>query len=157
MNSTTAVGKIFDKVMEAIGTRARLELDSAFESANSLLDVTEKGDIRVDEIRAIESGITTYVQVNFPDCRALVRIGLPTLEEILKGVRIDSDDGRVSPFFLKGRGLQRALYLSLFRTLADRVRDVKGQGVSRPFILLVEEAELFLHPTAQGQMRTALA
>jgi len=156
MKSTTAVAKIFDNVMGAIRTRAEPELDSAFESANSLLNVTKKGDTRVDEIRAIESDITRYVQVNFPGCKALVRIGLPTLEEILKGVNIDLDDGRVTPFFLKGQGLQRALYLSLFRTLADRVRDVKAEGVSRPFILLVEEAELFLHPTAQGQMRAAL-
>lgn len=156
MKSTTAVGKIFDKVMGAIGTRAKPELDRAFQSANSLLNVTDDGDTRIEEIRAIESDITRYVQVNFPDCKALVRIGLPTLEEILKGVRIDLDDGRVTPFFLKGQGLQRAFYLSLFRTLADRVRDVGGQGVSRPFILLVEEAELFLHPTAQSQMRAAL-
>jgi hypothetical protein len=156
MKSTTAVGKIFDKVVDAIGARAKPDLDRAFKSANSLLNVTEEGDARVDEIRAIESDITRYVQVNFPDCKALVRIGLPTLEDILKGVSIDLDDGRVTPFFLKGQGLQRALYLSLFRTLADRVREVKGQGVSRPFILLIEEAELFLHPTAQGQMRAAL-
>ena len=156
MKSTTAVGKIFDRVMDAIGARAKPDLDSAFKSANSLLNVTEEGDARVDEIRAIESDVTKYIQVNFPDCKALVRIGLPTLQDILKGVSIDLDDGRVTPFFLKGQGLQRALYLSLFRTLADRVRGAGAQGVSRPFILLIEEAELFLHPTAQSQMRAAL-
>jgi hypothetical protein len=156
MKSTTAVGKIFGKVMEAIDARTKPELERAFETANTLLNVTERGDARVDQIREIESDITRYVQMNFPDCRALVKIDLPTLEKVLAGVRIDLDDGRIDPFYMKGQGLQRVLYLGLLRTLADRVRGGNEAGLSRPFILLVEEAELFLHPTAQGQMRAAL-
>jgi len=82
MKSTMAVGKIFAKVVDAIGEQAKPELDKAFEVANSLLNVTDRGDARVGQIRDIEADITKYIQQNFSDCKALVEVSLPTLETI---------------------------------------------------------------------------
>lgn len=156
MKSSSAMGKILARALDAIGTETRPVLDKAFADVNSLLNISEGGDNRIPEIRDIEESITSYIQENFRDCRAVVKIAMPTIEEIFGGLSIDLDDGRQTPFYSKGQGLQRALYLSLLRALADKVRE-KGPGkVSRPFILMVEEAEIFLHPTAQFQMLRAL-
>jgi len=61
------------------------------------------------------------------------------------------------PYYRRGHGLQRTLYLSLLRALAGRIRQVEGQAVARPFILLFEEPEAFLHPEGQIKMRNALS
>jgi len=47
--------------------------------------------------------------------------------------------------------LQRTLYLSLLRALAARIRG-QTERVVRPFILLFEEPEAFLHPEGQIKM-----
>lgn len=154
--SSSAMGKILARVLDAIGTEAEPVLTEAFARVNSLLNISNGKDERIAEIRDIETSITSHIQRNFRDCKAVVRVNMPTLQDIFGGLSIDLDDGRQTPFYQKGQGLQRALYLSLLRTLAERVRDKASGKISRPFILMVEEAELFLHPTAQNQMLTAL-
>src|SRR6516162_4965130 len=65
------------------------------------------------------------------------------------------EGGHVDPYYRRGQGLQRSLYLSLLRALAARTRG-EGEKIRKPFILLFEEAEAFLHPEGQGKMRLAL-
>ena len=52
--------------------------------------------------------------------------------------------------------MQRTLYLSLLRALAVRMRQAGEAVLARPFVLLFEEPEAFLHPEGQTKMRNAL-
>ena len=51
----------------------------------------------------------------------------------------------------KGQGFQRVLYVALLETLAEELRD-EANEVNRPFILLYEEPEAFLHPSLQREI-----
>jgi putative ATP-dependent endonuclease of the OLD family len=155
--TTGTLGKLLGQIMESLRDKAQPELDKAFETAKKLLNVVEGKDERVQELRDVESDITGLLQETFTETTVRLNVELPDVKRLLADVAVAVDDGDITPYFRKGHGLQRSLYLSLIRALAKRVRVGQQAAVRRPIIILFEEPELFLHPSAQEQMREALA
>lgn len=160
-----ALGKLMGQVLGGISQAVGPSLRLAYETADGLLNVRtilrdgqlEDSDQRVGELRDIESELTAYLQETFPAAAIRLRVGLPTVEDILGNVQVFVREGpQLDPFHRRGHGLQRALYLSLLRALAARIRRGQRTGVTRPFMLLFEEPEAFLHPEAQIKLRNAL-
>ena len=154
--TTGTLGKLLGQILESLRDKAQPELDKAFESAKKLLNVVAGKDERVQELRDVEADITGLLQETFTETSVRLNVELPDVKRLLADVAVEVDDGCVTPYFRKGHGLQRSLYLSLLRALAKRVRAGQAE-VRRPVIILFEEPELFLHPSAQEQMREALA
>src|ERR1017187_169328 len=154
--TTGTLGKLLGQILESLRDKAQPELDKAFENAKKLLNVVGGKDERVQELRDVEADITKLLQETFTETSIRLNVELPDVKCLLADVAVEVDDGCVTPYFRKGHGLQRSLYLSLLRALAKRVRTAQA-AVHRPIILLFEEPELFLHPSAQEQMREALA
>lgn len=81
---------------------------------------------------------------------------MPSVKKILGQLDVVVREGtHEDPYYRRGHGLQRTLHLSLLRALAARIRSQTEQVV-RPFILLFEEPEAFLHPEGQIKIRDAL-
>jgi putative ATP-dependent endonuclease of OLD family len=164
-SSNRTLGKLLKQILQTVQAQVQPQLDEAYRNAQSLLNVVQvdedgrlaERDERVPDLRRIESTVTTYLQETFPRARARLRVDLPAVDEILGQVALTVLDGGVeTPMHRQGHGLQRALYLGLLQTLAEEIRRQGQAGLVRPFLLMVEEPELFLHPAAQERMRDAL-
>lgn len=158
--SKDALGMLVNQVMSGIVKQIEPSVREAYKGANKLLNVQPAGgretDERAPELVAIESEITGYLRDTFPSASVRLRVELASVKELLGRVSVLIREGNSEDvYYRRGSGMQRTLYLSLLRAEAARIR--KGQPVSRPFILLFEEPEAFLHPGGQIKMRDALA
>ncbi len=162
--AASSLTKIITAISSEIESRAQPLLDRAYEDANKLLNVipdpadpTREQDQRIEALTGIEGRVTRYLQETFPGSKVRLKMELPTVKQILGGVDVFIHDGVLwNPYYRQGQGIQRVLLLSMLRALALELRERPENAVRRPFILLIEEPELFLYPLAQEQMRDAL-
>lgn len=160
-----ALGQLLFQVLSSITTKVEPVLVEAFSKADAVLNYQEptpgqtREDSRVPEIIEIESELTKHVQETFPSSSVRLKVRMPNVKDLISRVDLAIREGpHEDPYYRRGQGFQRTLYLGLLRALAKRVRDgdLTKLGVSRPFILLFEEPEAFLHPEGQTRMRHAL-
>lgn len=162
--TTSSLGKLLMQITDQVEGEAQPLLEKAYSEADKLLnvpadalDLTEQQDGRVEPLKGIEGRLTGYLQETFPKSRVRLRIGMPTVKQVLGNIEVLVHDGSLwKPFYRQGHGIQRALLLSLLRALAFELRRRPESKVKRPFMLLIDEPELFLYPSAQEQMRDAL-
>lgn len=162
---TKTLAKLLKQILQTVQSQVQPQLDEAYSQANSLLNVVEldqdgrvvEHDDRVPDLQRIESVIASHLQETFPRAMVRLRVGMPAVAEIMGQAGLSVLEGGVETAVEKqGHGVQRALYLSLLQTLAEELRLGDGERLFRPFIVLIEEPELFLHPSAQERMRLAL-
>src|SRR5208283_1413015 len=160
-----AISKLMSQILARVKDRLEPEITKAYSEANRLLNLDESiagspgspSDQRIQEIKDLESRISGYLAETFPAAAANLKVSFPSVDQLFKGVDIWIKEGRHNdPYYRRGHGLQRALYLSLLRTLAFYIRRDRPQEIVRPFILLFEEPETCLHPDGQIKMRRAL-
>jgi putative ATP-dependent endonuclease of OLD family len=162
--TTSSLTKILTQISNEIETQAQPLLDQAYEVANALLNVVadptdpaREQDRRVRALIEIERKVTSYLQETFPTGEVRLKIEMPSVKQILGGVDVLIHDGVLwKPYYRQGHGIQRVLLLSLLRALALELRERPENAIRRPFMLLIEEPELFLYPLAQEQMRATL-
>lgn len=157
------LGQLIGQVMSAITEEVQPRLDEAYQQANRLLNVQRdpttgiEQDERATELAGIEADITQYLNETFPRASVRLKVRLPSVKSILGQIDVVVREGaHEDPYYRRGHGLQRTLYLSLLRALASRIRRQTEQQIVRPFVLLFEEPEAFLHPEGQIKMRNAL-
>ena len=166
-NKRGAVGKLMAQILARVKEKVQSHLDKAYSDANSLLNPPSPGengkssvcDDRLAEFKDVEGRISHHLQQMFPAASAALSVKLPVAEDIFKNVNILIKEGTrpAEPYYRRGHGLQRALHLSLLRSLAFYIRQHSGKELARPFILLFDEPEACLHPDAQTKMRKALS
>lgn len=165
--STTALGKLLKQIVERVVEQVGVEVQSALDQAARKFNVVEKEgrvlDERPEELRRIERRIRQHTRAIFETSDVRLRFNLPDVYNLVATTATLElrDRGPWTPPELKGQGFQRALYLALFRALAEELRSSqeekeKGQEIHRPFILLFEEPEDFLHPALQREMGDVL-
>jgi putative ATP-dependent endonuclease of OLD family len=114
----------------------------------------EDSDVK-KEIQGISTQVTEYLQKQFPDCCNIrFEISPPEFSEYLKNFETYVDDGVETTASDKGDGMQRSLMLAIIQAYAAFRKKHEGQG--KPFLFLLDEAELHLHPTAQRHLKSAL-
>lgn len=155
------------QILARVKEKVQFQLDKAYVDASKLLNPqsrfengkTELVDDRLTELKDVEARISHHLQEMFPAATAALKVKLPIAEDIFKNVDILIAEGSrlPEPYYRRGHGLQRALHLSLLRSLAFYIRQQSGKEVARPFILLFEEPEACLHPDGQIKMRKALS
>jgi len=163
--SSATLGKLLQQIIRRIEEYFADDLEKAFAAANKLLNVIEddggsgkETDERSPDVRRIEDTIRRYVREVFHGTDVRILMDLPGLPDLIGSGRIELRDiGPWTPSRMTGQGVQRVMYLALLRTLADEIRSKGDAQIKRPFLLLVEEPEAFLHPSVQGVMRDTLA
>lgn len=125
-------------------------------------------DARLAEVREIESLVESYVAQTFGNIKLRLEIPPPEIKAILSGARIFANDGVEGLLESKGDGLRRAVVFSILRTYVEMRRRLAarqaatGAAEAIPpapagrYLLLFEEPELYLHPTAQKILFDAL-
>ncbi|AJT64753.1 hypothetical protein T261_3083 [Streptomyces lydicus] len=116
-------------------------------------------DERLTEVRQIEQLVQGNLQAAFPDTAIGIEIPPPDLKSILANATITVDDGVRGSFKSKGDGLRRSVTFAILRSYAELRTVTRGGSADitpRPYFLLFEEPELFLHPRAQRQLFEAL-
>ncbi|WP_328922249.1 ATP-dependent nuclease [Streptomyces griseoaurantiacus] len=162
-SESSSFGKLLGILFEQIKPQLS-DIDTLFGQLRSYLnaEVMPDGslsDKRLDEVRQIESLVQGNLQAAFPDTSVSIEIPPPDLKSILSSATITVDDGVRGAFKSKGDGLRRSVTFAILRSYAELRTTVRGDSMEvkpRPYLLLFEEPELFLHPRAQRQLFEAL-
>jgi predicted ATP-dependent endonuclease of OLD family len=154
-----ALGQIVGQVLEEITPEVETRLSTAMAEANALLNVVHQNGREIDEraaqLRETEGRISQLLQSTFPEANVRLKVSMPTAKGVLSDIEVRIREGsHDDPYYRRGNGIQRVLYLSLLQALAELLR--RNHETRRPFLLLFEEPEAFLHPEAQLRMRAAL-
>ncbi len=160
--STAVLGKIIKQIVAQVAEKIHAELKSAYDQLNRLLNVVEeegagKADGRIPELQEIEQNILRHLASMFEDVDVRIRVDFPGLPDLMTRAQVEIfEGGEWTLPELKGQGMQRVLYVALLQALAEQIRSSTAHEIKRPFILLIEEPEAFLHPSLLGKMRNAL-
>lgn len=105
------------------------------------------------ELDGLSGKVKVYLEKQFPDCTSVeFEVREPAFEDLLKNFETKVDDGVLTDASEKGDGMQRAIMLAILQTYAD----FRKENVAKPFIFLIDEGELHLHPTAQRKLKQSL-
>ncbi|MDZ7336122.1 MAG: AAA family ATPase [candidate division KSB1 bacterium] len=158
--SSATLGKLLKQIVEQVSAQLESEVKNTLDKAARRFNVIETEgkivDERPEELRRIEQRIRQHMQAVFEDADVRLRFRLPEIDDLMASATVElRDRGPWTPLEGKGQGFQRALYLALLRALAEELR-ATGGDIHRPFLLLFEEPEAFLHPALQREMGNIL-
>lgn len=163
---SAAFGKVLSVLLDAIEPRLTEE-KQLFEKLNRKLNRVQNedgtvADDREEEVREIEGLVQKYVQESFPRVSLEIEIPPPQLKVILSSAHLMLDDGVRGDAASKGDGLRRAIVFAILRSYLDFAKRRPANGDGKPsrsrrhYLLLFEEPELYLHPSAQRILFEAL-
>ena len=130
---------------------------------NELETLLKKGedeeDKRFEIIKQIENNLLKNLNQNITTKSIEIKIFPPRLQDFFTNTDIVINDGIESSIEKKGDGLKRSLIFSLFITYSEYLKNKKKDkeiSEDKPFLFLIEEPELYLHPQAQKSLRDTL-
>ena len=125
-----------------------------------LEDGTEDHSERVNQLVQLERTIKGFVNESFRGVDVKVRVPPPQFRAIFQGATILANDGVEGEIDTKGDGLRRAVVFAILRTYVELMRQTseseEQRAPSARYVLLFEEPELYLHPSAQLILFNAL-
>ena len=152
--SSATLGKLLRLILEQVVSQIQEDVQNALNAAARRLNIFEDIDERPEELKELENRIKTNIRDIFEDADIQLYFELPKIGDLLGKATIllkDRHGPWTRPEF-KGQGFQRSLYLALLRTLAEGMREITSDSLLKPFILLYEEPEAFLHPSLQKEL-----
>lgn len=154
--SSATLGKLLRQIVEPVSAQLASDVKNTIDEVARRFNVVEAEgkvvDERPEELKRIERRIRQYMQAVFEEADVRLRFRLPEVSDLMGSATVELKDiGPWTPLEGKGQGFQRALYLALLRALAEELR-ATGSDIHRPFLLLFEEPEAFLHPALQREM-----
>jgi putative ATP-dependent endonuclease of OLD family len=163
VKSSTTFGKLMKQIIEPIRNDMQKLMENSFEETRKKLnpEYNDKNEVQRDErfsgIKQLEGLLKENLKKFFLDSDLRVTFEPPQVEDVMNSASLKLWDGGTWTLpNLKGQGFQRSLYVALLQTLAEQIRNEAKGNLKRPYMLLVEEPEIFLHPSLQSQMRVAL-
>lgn len=147
---TTPIGEMLSGVLSVI-----LEINPKYrefkEKFEQLFGAADS-EVKI-QLDGLSHNVKVYLEKQFPDCTAVeFEVKEPAFEDLLKNFETKVDDGIKTDAADKGDGMQRAIMLAIIQTYAD----FRKENAAKPFIFLIDEGELHLHPTAQRKLKKAL-
>lgn len=149
----TPIGEMLSGVLNAILETSAPYRD--FKEKFHELFTGETSEVKV-ELDTLAKKVRVHLEQQFPECTKIeFGVTAPVFDDLLKSFETSVDDGIETSAEEKGDGMQRALMLAIIKTYLDYRREKDELG--KRFLFLIDEAELHLHPTAQRQLKAALA
>ena len=153
--SSATLGKLLKQIVEPVSAQLESDVRNTLDEVARRFNGVGAGDAtdeRPEELRRIEQRIRQHMQTVFEEADVRLRFRLPEVSDLMGSATVElRDGGPWTPLEGKGQGFQRALYFALLRALAEELR-ATGSDIHRPFLLLFEEPEAFLHPALQREM-----
>lgn len=151
--TNTTLGKLIGELSNAVVTEASAAYAQA--AADIADRVSASGTNRSPSLCAFDSDASDAVAAFFPGISVKLHIPVPELKDLVKGGTIRTyESGNERDFSALGHGAQRSIQMALIRVLADRKLSESAGATTR--LLLIDEPELFLHPSAVHLLRDAL-
>ena len=149
----TPIGEMLSGVLTAILEKSPQYVQ--FREKFDELFANETSEVKL-ELDLLAGKVKGHLEQQFPECTKVdFGVTAPAFDDLLKNFETSVDDGIETSAEEKGDGMQRALMLAIIKTYSDYRREKDEAGKS--FLFLIDEAELHLHPTAQRQLKIALA
>lgn len=153
---TAALAKILKQIVEQVSDKINDDVMVAISEAerkfNRIIRDGIEYDERPDELKRVEGRIKSHIQDMFSGSDVRLKFNLPNITDLISTAAVElKDSGPWTSPDGKGQGFQRVLYVALLQTLAEELRDETAE-INRPFILLYEEPEAFLHPALQREV-----
>lgn len=149
----TPIGEMLSSVLTAILEKSPQYVQ--FREKFDELFASETSEVKV-ELNLLAGKVKGHLEQQFPECTKVdFGVTVPAFDDLLKNFETSVNDGIETSAEEKGDGMQRALMLAIIKTYSDYRRE-KDEAEKR-FLFLIDEAELHLHPTAQRQLKGALA
>lgn len=151
--TTTTIGKLLAEFTAPIQKAHADEINLHLQRVVDLL--SSSGVSRIAELSEIDRRINEKLLDVFPGITIKLHFDTPGFSEIIKTgtLRVAEDAGIERDFISFGHGTQRSIQMTLIRHLAELRREKAKAGTT---LLLIDEPELYLHPFAIEQVRSAL-
>lgn len=107
------------------------------------------------EISSIETNISSLLSEQFGDAEVSFKFPSTNIETFFKTTTMLVNDGTSVDFSEKGSGMQRAIALSLLQVYAKSISNIPNK-IPKPFFLLIDEPEVYLHPNGQIKLLESL-
>ncbi|MDR2722902.1 MAG: ATP-binding protein [Cellulomonadaceae bacterium] len=152
--NTKTLGRLLDSSFKNfVETDKWKALAKAHEEAFSL----DKEGSFLTETTKLADGIKQLVDEQYGQANYRFDFGLPDASIFMKQGRLHVDDGTAeTPVDGKGTGMQRAIALGIIQLYARSVA-LLDESNPTPLILMLDEPETWLHPSAQLKLGEALS
>lgn len=151
----TTLGKLLAEFTLPLEQAHGAQIQAVFDTVSQQL--ASDGKQRAKELQRFDTEATQAVADFFPGINLHLDIPVPEVKALFRQGTVKVSEcgrGTIRDFTSLGHGAQRSIQMALIRYLAELKAGDGQQGQRR--LLLVEEPELFLHPQAIEQVRTAL-
>lgn len=160
---SSTFGKLIGVLLGAIQeTEQFKKLNKSLEELNRLLNRidTEDGiiDERIEDLKNIEGLLNHYLKENFQNVDLQIGVPKPELKRVFSSAEICIDDGAKGLIESKGDGIKRAVTFALLRSYVE-IRKHHSNSIDSDnfeYLILFEEPELYMHPSAQKILFVAL-
>lgn len=153
-SNTKTLGRLLDSSFKRFVETDRWKaLADAHEKAFSL----DEEDSFLAETKTLATGIKALVDEQYGQADYRFDFGLPDAAVFMKQGRLHVDDGAgETPVDGKGTGMQRAIALGIIQLYA-RSSALTDESNPTPLVLMLDEPETWLHPSAQLKLGEALS
>lgn len=155
--TTTTIGKLLAEFTGAIEDAHAHEVNQVLQQLRA--SFSANGVQRSAALQRFDDAASSLVHDFFPGVRLHLEIPVPDMSAMLKGgtIKVSEREGAVRDFETLGHGAQRSIQMALVRYLADiRRTDATNEAPPAQRLLIIDEPELYLHPQAVEQLRSAL-
>ncbi len=167
MKTTIKSKSIYKKILEKIILEEIKQKETSIEDFQNSLDeikqkinkIEDSNDNRFQIIKDIELKLKENLNKNILTKNLEIKFLTPKFSDFFSNSEIFIDDGINSSIEEKGDGIKRSLIFALFLTYSRYLRakqENQNNSTYRPFIFLIEEPELYLHPQAQKELLNIL-
>ncbi len=152
--SGTTISKLISLVIEPFIEKQESDFDTI---VSELREKTEVGgNSRAEELKVIDEQISKLMETLFPGINLYLHIPVPILRDLFKSGTLKAKESSLDRFndiSDLGHGAQRMAQIALVRYIAE---NNQTKSATRR-ILLIDEPELYLHPSAIEQLKKSLA
>ncbi|HGV3499779.1 AAA family ATPase [Klebsiella michiganensis] len=152
--ATSTIGKILSNICDNLVQQHTTEVSNHINAINDL--ISHNGNSRISQIGIIDSSINTKIHNLFPGINLKLHFETPQVSDLLRAGTIkvsESPNLTSTDFTTYGHGTQRAIQMALIQHLADITCNTTTGSTT---LLLIDEPELYLHPSAIEYVRVAL-
>ena len=150
--STTTIGKLLIKMMSAVEEKYSQSFSSLLNEINK--KISSSGDERIPELSELDTQINKNINDFFSGVQVKLHFETPSISDVFKSgtIKVFENDDTSRNLSHYGHGSQRSIQMALIRSLAE----INATEHFSTNLLLIDEPELYLHPTAIEQLRAAL-
>ncbi|MEQ4676788.1 AAA family ATPase [Providencia vermicola] len=153
--TNTTIGKLLLQIVSEINEEHTQKFNEAIGIISDQLSFD--GGARFKRLDDTDTGINEIITNYFPDIKVKLHFETPSLEDIFKSgtLKIFEYDNDMRDMSMFGHGTQRTIQMALIQYLAKLKSNI-GNKKKPNILLLIDEPELYLHPTAIELLREAL-